>query len=319
MMYKLMTIFTSCFILILYARSSTAKALTPEDVEGLLPPDPRDKNETIAAVVQDPVVQDAVHNAVNNGSLNGLVVKKHVFIMPATDPKTVLSKREHLLVVPTENLEDVRKNITEVKQAEARETSTAGNQAFFEEYASEYTPEEDENREERDELSEKRKSGTEFLKNELSHGSALLEPEDTEKKIAVPIVAVIDPTNADKGKVKSPIVAILPNQPIVDVPVNNQVQFLKDNSDRIQKEAQDFVDGSSLTVNTNYYWKPTPEIASPPGSSPISLYVDEVVPSLATEAILTPVVVPQWNLVPLTDDQGEETELGTTVIRNEVD
>lgn len=69
------------------------KPLTPEDVEGLLSPIPRDTNETIAAIVQDPVVQDAVHHAVNNGSLNGLVVKKNVFIMPASNPNLVCKKR----------------------------------------------------------------------------------------------------------------------------------------------------------------------------------------------------------------------------------
>lgn len=53
----------------------------------------------------------------------------------------ILSKREHLLVVPTENLEDVRKNITEAKKAEAQESSSPENQAFFEDDAREYTPE----------------------------------------------------------------------------------------------------------------------------------------------------------------------------------
>ena len=75
------------------------KPLTAEDVEDLLPPAPRDKNETIAAVVQDPVVQDAVHHAVSNGSLNGLVVKKHVFIMPATNPTMVCTKRITIIIL----------------------------------------------------------------------------------------------------------------------------------------------------------------------------------------------------------------------------
>ena len=52
----------------------------------------------------------------------------------------ILSKREHLLVVPTENLEDVRKNITAAK-AEAQEFSSPESQAFFEDDASEYAPE----------------------------------------------------------------------------------------------------------------------------------------------------------------------------------
>lgn len=89
--------FAFCLILIFHGKDSIGKPLTPEDVEGLLPPDPRDKNETIAAVVQDPVVQDAVHHTVSNGSLNGLVIKKHVFIMPATNPNLVCKQGIYVL------------------------------------------------------------------------------------------------------------------------------------------------------------------------------------------------------------------------------
>jgi len=46
-------------------------------------------NDTLAAIVQDPVVQDAVQNTVGNGSLEGLVVKKKVLVMPATEPTKV--------------------------------------------------------------------------------------------------------------------------------------------------------------------------------------------------------------------------------------
>lgn len=48
-------------------------------------------------------------------------------------------------MVPTENLEDVRKNITEAKEAEAQESSSSENQAFFEDDAREYTPEVEDN------------------------------------------------------------------------------------------------------------------------------------------------------------------------------
>ncbi|KAF3420963.1 hypothetical protein E2986_01718 [Frieseomelitta varia] len=281
------------------------KPLTAEDVEDLLPPAPRDKNETIAAVVQDPVVQDAVHHAVSNGSLNGLVVKKHVFIMPATNPTMILSKREHLLVVPTENLEDVRKNITAAKEAEAQESSSPENQAFSEDDASEYAPENNESGLEEKEnesfpeqnvaqsvpLNEKLKSGTEFLKDKLNNGIVL--PEDSSSKtVAVPIVAIIDPSNAEKGKVKSPIVAILPNE-VKNDQLNNQVEFLKDNSGKIQKKAQDFVDQSSLTVNSDYSKSSTPSeiiVASSPtyNSNPM----------LATDGMLvSPVVVSQWAML----------------------
>lgn len=105
-------------------------------------------------------------------------------------------------------------------------------------------------------LNEKRKSGTEFLKDKLSDETVL--PEDSSSKtVAVPIVAVIDPSNTEKGKVKSPIVAILPNE-VKNGQLNSQVEFLKDNSEKIQKKAQDFVDQSSLTVNPDYWKSSTP-------------------------------------------------------------
>lgn len=103
---------------------------------------------------------------------------------------------------------------------------------------------------------EKRKSKTEFLEDKLNHGIVL--PEDSSShKVAVPIVAVIDPSNAEKGKVKSPIVAILPNE-VKNGELNSQVEFLKHNSEKIQKKAQDFVDQSSLSVNPNYWESSTP-------------------------------------------------------------
>lgn len=49
-------------------------------------------------------------------------------------------------MVPTENLEDVRKNITEAKEAEAQESSSSPeNQAFFKDDANEYTLEVEDN------------------------------------------------------------------------------------------------------------------------------------------------------------------------------
>ncbi|KOC63141.1 hypothetical protein WH47_02650, partial [Habropoda laboriosa] len=315
---------------IFFGEISMGKPLTPEDVEGLLPPTPQDRNETIAAVVQDPVVQDAVHHAASNGSLNGLVVKKNVFIMPATNPNLVLSKREHILVVPTENLEDVRKNITETKQAQAQETSTLENQAFFEDDASEYAPEEGESGSEESKSegnkmakestlsNEKRKSETEFLKDKIiNSGSAIPEDTSASKKVAVPIVAVIDPSNAKKGKVNSPIVAILPNQ-VNNGALNNQVQFLKDNSEKIQKKAQDYVDKSSLTVNTDYWTSSTPSepaiVSSPTqGTVPASLFTDREPPSYTEDIFLTPVMVSQWDVfVPSLKDNDQTDYSGET-------
>nr|XP_012138032.1 PREDICTED: uncharacterized protein LOC100878814 [Megachile rotundata] len=261
-----MTMFQLVLCLILYGEIATCKPLSPEDVEGLLPPTPLTKNETLAAVVQDPVVQDAVQHAASNGSLNGLVVKKDVFIMPASNPNMILSKREHILVVPTENLEDVRKNITETKQTEAMEASTPESETFFESDADEYVPEQNtmdlQSFSEQESVqpttsNEKLRSKTEFLKDTISHDVPL--PEDQSKKVAVPIVAVIDPSKAEKGKVNSPIVAILPNQ-LSNNDVKNQVQFLNDNSDVIQKKAQNYVDQSSLTIVPDYWKSTSPQV-----------------------------------------------------------
>lgn len=55
----------------------------------LLPTEPQTTNDTLAAIVRDPVVQDAVQDTVGDGPLEGLVVKKKVLIMPATEPNKV--------------------------------------------------------------------------------------------------------------------------------------------------------------------------------------------------------------------------------------
>ncbi|XP_012340833.1 uncharacterized protein LOC100868124 isoform X2 [Apis florea] len=330
--------FALCLILILHGKGSTGKPLTPDDVEGLLPPDPRDKNETIAAVVQDPVVQDAVHHAVSNGSLNGLVIKKHVFIMPATNPNLILSKREHLLVVPTENLQDVKKNITEAKEAETQtRESLPENQAIFEDDESRYLSEGNENGLKENEdgslpsvdqsSNEKRKSGTEFLRNKLTREVSL--PQDSSSmKVAVPIVAVIDPSNAEKGHVKSPIVAVLPHR-VKGGELNDQIQFLKDNGEKIQKKAQDYVDQSSLTITPNYWRFSTPSeiVASSPvySNDPVPSYADQGASSLTTnEMFLPPLIVSQWEMLApsVQDDRTDysgETDLSPTTIINDVD
>lgn len=102
---------------------------------------------------------------------------------------------------------------------------------------------------------EKLKSKTEFLEDAISHDIPL--PEDQPKKVPVPIIAVIDPSKAEKGKVNSPIVAILPNQLDNNV-LKNQVQFLNDNNDVIQKKAQNYIDQSSLTIIPDYRKSSTP-------------------------------------------------------------
>lgn len=74
---------------LLFVGMSNAKPIDYEDVENLLPTEPQTTNDTLAVIVRDPVVQDAVQNIVGNGSLEGLVVKKKVLIMPATEPTKV--------------------------------------------------------------------------------------------------------------------------------------------------------------------------------------------------------------------------------------
>ncbi|XP_029055175.1 uncharacterized protein LOC114882446 isoform X2 [Osmia bicornis bicornis] len=340
MKHKMITTFQLllCLILILNGGISTCKPLSSEDVESLLPPTPRDKNETIAAVVQDPVVQDAVQKAASNGSLNGLVVKKNVFIMPASNPNMILSKREHILVVPTENLEDVRKNITETKQTEAAtETSSPESEMSIESDADEYMPEEIESGPQQNmdlqsspegnpsqsmSTNEKLKSKTEFLEDAISHDIPL--PEDQPKKVPVPIIAVIDPSKAEKGKVNSPIVAILPNQMDNDV-LKNQVQFLNDNNDVIQKKAQNYIDQSSLTIVPDYRKSSTPSEITLDLSS-----IQETVPvpvsswSFQQEDSLKPITMSRWEMiVPAYQDDNmdysREKDHDTTIIRNEED
>ncbi|XP_034176301.1 uncharacterized protein LOC117602416 isoform X2 [Osmia lignaria lignaria] len=313
MKHKMITTFQLilCLILILNGGISTCKPLSSEDVEGLLPPTPRDKNETIAAVVQDPVVQDAVQKVANNGSLNGLVVKKNVFIMPASNPNMILSKREHILVVPTENLEDVRKNITETKQTEAAmETSSPESEMSIESDADEYMPVEIESGPQQNIdlqsspvenpgqsmlTNEQLKSKTEFLEDAISHDIPL--PEDQPKKVPVPIIAVIDPSKAEKGKVNSPIVAILPNQLDNDA-LKNQVQFLNDNNDVIQKKAQDYIDQSSFTIVPDYRKSSTPSEITLDLSS-----IQETVPvpvsswSFQQDDSLKPITMSRWEMI----------------------
>ena len=317
------------YLILFYGDVSVAKPLAPEELEGLLPPTPRDKNETIAAVVQDPVVQDAVHQAASNGSLNGLVVKKKVYIMPASDPNTILTKREHLLVVPTENLEDVRKNITEAKQAEAESSSPDGLsllESDVDGYTSEINGSPDfqetesgpqqptnteppssslESAERSMPVADKRK--TEFLKDTISHDAPL--PEVEPKKMTVPIVAVIDPSSVDKGKVNAPIVAILPNTLNNDA-LKSQVQMLKDNGDRIQSKVQSYVEQTSLTVDPGYWLPSSSSEVSPSstqGTEPVSFVPEQVAPNFAAaeEMLLAPVVVPRWGIVgPIFPDDG---------------
>jgi Fe-S-cluster containining protein len=83
-------------IFLLFAGTLQAKPIDYDDVENLLPTEPQTTNDTLAAIVQDPVVQDAVQNAVGSGSLQGLVVRKKVLVMPATEPTKVCRYLSHI-------------------------------------------------------------------------------------------------------------------------------------------------------------------------------------------------------------------------------
>ncbi|XP_046744382.1 uncharacterized protein LOC124410217 [Diprion similis] len=98
--------------------------ISPQDVEGLLPQTPRTKNETVAAIVQDPVVKDAVQSVVGDGTLSGLVVKTDTVILPARTPDVVLSYKQQVLTAPLSDLENIRKNITEAATLKAEKEKT---------------------------------------------------------------------------------------------------------------------------------------------------------------------------------------------------
>lgn len=104
--------------------------------------------------------------------------------------------------------------------------------------------------------SEKLRTESEFLEDTVGRDAPL--PEDEPEKMAVPIVAVIDPSNVQKDKVNTPIVAILPNKLDNDA-LAKQVQFLKDNSDKIQKKTQSYIEQTSLTFDPDY-WNPSSEV-----------------------------------------------------------
>ncbi|XP_046598127.1 uncharacterized protein LOC107227465 isoform X1 [Neodiprion lecontei] len=97
----------------------SGQPISPQDVEGLLPQTPRTKNETVAAIIQDPVVKDAVQSVVGDGTLSGLVVKKDTVILPARTPDVVLSYKQQILMAPLSDLENIRKNITEAATLKA--------------------------------------------------------------------------------------------------------------------------------------------------------------------------------------------------------
>ncbi|XP_011704284.1 PREDICTED: uncharacterized protein LOC105459742 [Wasmannia auropunctata] len=270
-------------IFLLFAGISDGKPIEYEDIENLLPTEPQTTNDTLAAIVRDPVVQDAVQNTVGNGTLQGLVVKKKVLVMPATEPTKVVSQREQVLVVPMMHLEDVRKNITETVNAETDVdglTSTAA-QSFTETDADEYT-----NSESTDISSSYGSQPDDFyealtetskttrkpflidnIPQEIPYlvpnpSQEIAPPEHPQPAISVPIIAFLDPAKISDDKIDVPIAAALSRQ---DETLKSQ---LENGRDEIQRNVQNYVDKSSWSVDpNNWQLNPSPsemEVSSSP-------------------------------------------------------
>ncbi|XP_015179041.1 PREDICTED: uncharacterized protein LOC107067754 [Polistes dominula] len=277
------TLLFSGLTLILGGGNVYTKPLNSEDVESLLPATPQTTNETVAAIIQDPVVKNAVQYAVGNGSLSGLVVKKHVVIIPANAPDQVLSHRQQILVAPTSHLEDIRKNITEDLQTETE---------LPEESVLTYQPmiEDDANEESESTLylvNHDTTLSNDIVEDPNDHLNKLKEilpsikpevelPEGTvtqkinvskiaDKDIPVPVVAVLDPSKETNDKIESSIVALLPN--INPTTVDDRLNYLEANRKEIQRDVQRYIDESSLSIDPEI-WKRSMESEPEIGSSP---------------------------------------------------
>ncbi|XP_077264422.1 uncharacterized protein LOC143898669 [Temnothorax americanus] len=248
---------------LLFAGILHAKPIEYEDIANLLPTEPQTTNDTLAAIVRDPVVKDAVQNTVGNGSLEGLVVKKKVFVVPATEPTKVVSQREQILVVPMMHLEDVRKNITEAVNAETKADGLTFTdvQSFTENNENGYTNSEgkdispyalqNDNFYEATEISKTTHEPL-FIDNipqEIPYLVAnprqeIVPPEDP-AAISVPIIAFLDPAKISNEKINVPIAGVLSRQ---DGMLKSQ---LENGRDEIQRNVQNYVDESSWSVDVN--------------------------------------------------------------------
>ncbi|KMQ95250.1 hypothetical protein RF55_4543 [Lasius niger] len=235
-----------------------------EDVANLLPTEPQTTNDTLAAIVQDPVVQDAVQDAVGNGSLEGLVVKKKIFVMPAAEPTKVVSQREQVLVVPIMHLEDVQKNITETVNAGTDVDGLAFTdiQSFTENDEDEYENSKDENNPFHTSQHDFYEALTEISKTtrkpmfpidkapqEIPYlipnpTQEITLPEHLSPAISVPIIAFLDPAKISDDRIDVPIATTLSR----DNALKNQVE---NGRDEIQRSVQDYIDGNSWSVNPN--------------------------------------------------------------------
>ncbi|XP_018403480.1 PREDICTED: uncharacterized protein LOC108780319 isoform X3 [Cyphomyrmex costatus] len=240
-------------IFILFVCISDAKPIDYEDIANLLPTEPQTTNDTLAIIVRDPVVQDAVQNTVGNGSLEGLVIKKKVLVMPATEPTKVVSQREQILVVPMTNLEDVRKNITETVNAETIDDSTPTDVQLF--------TENDENVHTNSHgdlykalIETSKTTQKPFLIDNIPQEIPYIVPNPSQEialsehpplTISVPIIAFLEPAKISDDKIDMPIAAVLPTQD-----ENLKSQF-ENSRDEIQRNVQNYVDDNSWNVDPN--------------------------------------------------------------------
>ncbi|XP_011629482.1 uncharacterized protein LOC105421972 isoform X2 [Pogonomyrmex barbatus] len=160
-------------IFLIFVGASDAKPLDYEDVANLLPTEPQTTNDTLTAIVQDPVVQDAVQNAVGNGSLEGLVVKKKVLVMPATEPNK--ESKDSSSYASQRN--DFYETLTEISKTTRKPTFPIDN-----------IPQE--------------------IPYLVSNPSQEIAPSEPPPVISVPIIAFLDPAKISNDKIDVPIVAL---------------------------------------------------------------------------------------------------------------
>ncbi|XP_015589158.1 uncharacterized protein LOC107264892 [Cephus cinctus] len=238
-----------------------------EDAADLLPDIPRTKNETVAALVQDPVVQDAVQSVLGDGPLSGLVVRKSVVIIPANDPETVLSQQHQVLTAPISHLEDIRKNITDAGQAEQEENST-DEEAVSEVDVSEVIAS-DENeassstKNKKESYPENKGTSVQKVRNDnrvppnftgvkvpgIEQTGILLPgtvpqklelPNIIDERISVPIVAILDQSKLrDTSGVEGSLVALLPRPS--DQTTSGLVEKYAENHSKIKEEVKQYL------------------------------------------------------------------------------
>lgn len=84
-------------------------------------------------------------------------------------------------------------------------------------------------------------------------GQEIERPEDYQSHHlppAVPIIAFLDPAKISDDKIDVPIAATL-SEP--DGTLGSRLEMLENDRDEIQQNVQDYIDGSSLTVDPDYW------------------------------------------------------------------